>query len=729
METSSKYVDKKEEGSKILANIRNRIQSLAKSINTPGVHSTCYMSAAGFEYTENGDTARCKDCGLEVSNWTLDMNPFTIHSKRQPDCLFVCSIIQSSLSNTPVSSSTSATDVQNTPKSNEQESPSKRQKIESMDLESLSKVLLEIDLLQQVRRRTFSHWPHRTIPSSAQMIEAGFFNCNVGDRVICIYCNLIIIIIDKINCSFLFLLYVFKRLFSSDTGTYKEARPFFISTKNLINDYFDGNLAPVFQTINSHTFVFVMYYAHFCGISRRMREPFEKAAAFYRERIPHGNITLDKFHVKFVAVDCFYHAGQCRKSYKLEYYPHMYLYVKGTRGYQYFGPTITSNLIEFIEKIRMPIIRLTNVDEFFDFIVQHESNVLAHFDFSNNLQRQYYSFFVQAALKHIEYDNEHPIRFAVILNQTVVEELSNLSNTTFPKSFVILNRLNSTPQIFPNLTNNFTIENLFQWIVNEPKQPYVGWIVPKNRYYSRSPSIDKATVFDALTNHDNLLIFHTSSKLDELKLRYVYFYLSICNTTHSSFWLRQIEKLYNQSLINLNKNISKTQHDLLSSCCQHILNQISSTDIYHLCLLNQQLPLFNFSETTTKACLPILNNIQLQKICYRDYCHQWLKTYASIYQQKLHSNHRTILQKRQDKFYDQSIDIQNQFFIDNNNSIEKFKGLLCQINSTWAFRLIDSKYYPNFGRNIGIMNNSRAIIVLQTKVRHIIDHTSVTGKQ
>ncbi|CAF4626872.1 unnamed protein product, partial [Rotaria sp. Silwood2] len=47
--------------------------------------------------------------------------------------------------------------------------------------------------------------------------------------------------------------------------------------------------------------------------------------------------------------------------------------------------------------------------------------------------------------------------------------------------------------------------------------------------------------------------------------------------------------------------------------------------------------------------------------------------------------------------------------------MENFKGLLCQINSTWAFRLIDSKYYPNFGRNIGIINNSRAIIVLQTK--------------
>jgi hypothetical protein len=50
----------------------------------------------------------------------------------------------------------------------------------------------------------------------------------------------------------------------------------------------------------------------------------------------------------------------------------MFLYIKGTRGYQYFGPTIASNLIEFIEKIRMPVIRLTNVNDFLDFIVQYE---------------------------------------------------------------------------------------------------------------------------------------------------------------------------------------------------------------------------------------------------------------------------------------------------------------------------------------------------------------------
>ena len=76
--------------------------------------------------------------------------------------------------------------------------------------------------------------------------------------------------------------------------------------------------------------------------------------------------------MKFIAIDCFYYNGLCRKTYKLNYYPHMLLYVKGTRGYQYFGPTRSSNLIEFIEKIRMPIVRLTNVEEFLDFVVQHE---------------------------------------------------------------------------------------------------------------------------------------------------------------------------------------------------------------------------------------------------------------------------------------------------------------------------------------------------------------------
>ena len=179
--------DKKKQYSSSLADIRNRTQRIIKR----GVLTPAHLLVAGFKYTGDGDTARCNDCGLKISNWTLDMNPFDIHSKQKPDCPFVRSTITSSLSSVPSSTSSSTTTNQNTLTLVKQENPFKRQKIETNNSEHSSITLFEIDLLQQVRRRTFSHWPHRTIPSSAQMIEAGFFNCNVGDRVICIYCNLI----------------------------------------------------------------------------------------------------------------------------------------------------------------------------------------------------------------------------------------------------------------------------------------------------------------------------------------------------------------------------------------------------------------------------------------------------------------------------------------------------------------------------------------------------------
>jgi hypothetical protein len=172
-------------------NIRNIIEALIKWNTNPGVHSVIFMKCAGFEYTGEADAARCKDCGLEISNWTKDMSPWNIHSKQKPDCSFVQSMKPSSSSNVPISSFSSTAIAGNTSILTEQENPSKRIKIEPSNLVSLSNTLIETTSLIQVRKRTFSHWPNRTIPSSAQMVEAGFFNCNVGDRVICIYCNLI----------------------------------------------------------------------------------------------------------------------------------------------------------------------------------------------------------------------------------------------------------------------------------------------------------------------------------------------------------------------------------------------------------------------------------------------------------------------------------------------------------------------------------------------------------
>jgi hypothetical protein len=167
----------------------------------------------------------------------------------------------------------------------------------------------------------------------------------------------------------------------------------------------------------------------------------------------------------------------------------------------------------------------------------------------------------------------------------------------------------------------------------------------------------------------------------------------------------------------LTENLTKNQRRLLFLCCQYALSQVPTIDIYNVCLLNHQFPSLNSSDPKIKICSPILKNHTLQKICYRDYCQQWLRDSTSINRQQVNFNHEIVLQKRRDKLYEQSENVQHQIIVDSQNSTEKFRGLLCQINSTWAFRLIDSQSYPDFGRNIGVINNSRAIIVLQSKVR------------
>ncbi|CAF1228770.1 unnamed protein product [Rotaria sordida] len=106
------------------------------------------MSAAGFQYTGDRDTARCKHCGLEAFNWTADMNPFTIHSEQSPHWSYVRSMKPSSLSVVLESSSSSTTTDQNTLISDEQENHPQPRKI---DLKSRLTNLFEPDSLQQCR--------------------------------------------------------------------------------------------------------------------------------------------------------------------------------------------------------------------------------------------------------------------------------------------------------------------------------------------------------------------------------------------------------------------------------------------------------------------------------------------------------------------------------------------------------------------------------------------------
>lgn len=143
----------------------------------PGIHSTILMSASGFQYTGSRDTARCNSCGLQISDWKSDMKPFAVHEQARPTCSFV-----QSRRPTAVSAISTIDD---------QGRPAKRMKTETSSASCSSNELVETDITKSIRQQTFSHWPPRKSPTGAQMTEAGFFCCNILDRVICIYCDLV----------------------------------------------------------------------------------------------------------------------------------------------------------------------------------------------------------------------------------------------------------------------------------------------------------------------------------------------------------------------------------------------------------------------------------------------------------------------------------------------------------------------------------------------------------
>ena len=193
-----------------LASYTEVIQKLLKTteacVKRQGIHSTIHMEAAGLHYTGTGDKAICDRCHFEKQDWGNDDDPFTLHRTDYPDCPFVIDKLSSfNINSKPLNQEasncsyvTSHPYKQNTSEDGIQESginqsdgPNKRQKLENAQNDGAFVSLVETKSLQNCRKRSFIGWPHRSIPTVSQMVEAGFFNCNVGDRVICIYCNLI----------------------------------------------------------------------------------------------------------------------------------------------------------------------------------------------------------------------------------------------------------------------------------------------------------------------------------------------------------------------------------------------------------------------------------------------------------------------------------------------------------------------------------------------------------
>ncbi|CAF4438976.1 unnamed protein product [Rotaria socialis] len=163
----------------------------AQLIKCPGVHSITAMQACGFRYTNVRDTVRCDHCKLEISDWTKEMIPFGVHAELSPECTFVRSMKPPNTEFVTCSTPPKLTNIVRTNlDSLEKEKPSKPLTIETTKNGSFSWMHTEVKAVKVIRQETFSNWPSETPYTGSQMINAGYFYCNAGDRVTCIYCHL-----------------------------------------------------------------------------------------------------------------------------------------------------------------------------------------------------------------------------------------------------------------------------------------------------------------------------------------------------------------------------------------------------------------------------------------------------------------------------------------------------------------------------------------------------------
>ena len=167
-----------------LQNISPILRDLAKKQE---MRSNINMISTRLPYTNDDDIARCNCCKFEASESTVDMDSFTIQKEHSPACSFA----RTKRTDQEKLNDSTTRPIETILTMNVEKQPCKRLKTNASTITSVSNILVEVNTIKEIRKRTFSHWPHRSSPSAAQMIEAAFFCCNVGDRVICIYCNLI----------------------------------------------------------------------------------------------------------------------------------------------------------------------------------------------------------------------------------------------------------------------------------------------------------------------------------------------------------------------------------------------------------------------------------------------------------------------------------------------------------------------------------------------------------
>ncbi|KAJ8001390.1 hypothetical protein DPEC_G00169020 [Dallia pectoralis] len=255
----------------------------------------------------------------------------------------------------------------------------------------------------------------------------------------------------------------------------------FISAEAPVVDLYLGQLEQVERLRGGAEVSVVFFYAPWCAHSIAARPEIQEVARRLAKQ------------VQFVAVNCWWSQGKCRKQKSFFQYPVIHLFYRRFGPIEYKGPFTASYVERFIQRVITPVTYLPSRDTLQDFLSYHEPAVVGFFSFNSSPQPPGYITYLSSALQALKRDFRGAVRFGVVTSRQVAELLSVRDDQT-----VYLHRHFNTSLIFPSWERNFTSEGICSWVY-EHRETVLQWLQP--------PGAKSRLLEQELTKGPALLLF------------------------------------------------------------------------------------------------------------------------------------------------------------------------------------------------------------------------------
>uniref|UniRef100_A0ABI7WA35 Thioredoxin domain-containing protein n=1 Tax=Felis catus TaxID=9685 RepID=A0ABI7WA35_FELCA len=134
----------------------------------------------------------------------------------------------------------------------------------------------------------------------------------------------------------------------------------FFSSRSPVLDLFQGQLDYAEHVRRDSEVVLLFFYAPWCGQSMAARSEIEQAASQLSDQ------------VLFVAINCWWNQGKCRRQKHFFHFPVIHLYHRSFGPIEYKGPMSAVYIEKFVRRVMKPLLYIPSQSELLDFLSNYE---------------------------------------------------------------------------------------------------------------------------------------------------------------------------------------------------------------------------------------------------------------------------------------------------------------------------------------------------------------------